>query len=74
MSQLEIIQFLETQTKPLSRRQIAIGINDNDIKVSHSLKRLIDAGEVKFIEIDRNEAKKMLGENSPMRRCRVYFI
>ena len=74
MGQIEIIQYLSKQDKPLSRMQISIGLEENDTKVSHLIKKLIKSGEVKFIEVDRNKAKELLGEQSPLRRCKLYFV
>lgn len=74
MGQEEILDFLKKQEKPLSRGQIAIGLDYDEIKVSHLIRKLLNQNEIKSIEISRYEAKKILGDNSPCRRCRIYFI
>lgn len=74
MGQEEILEFLKKQQKPLSRGQIASGLNCDGVKVSHLIRKLLDQNEIRYIEINRYEAKNIIGNNSPCRRCKIYFI
>ena len=74
MGQTEVLEFLSKQEKPLSRGQISSGLEEYEIKISHLLKKLIYQKEIKYVEVSRHEAKKLLGDVSPMRRCKLYYL
>ena len=73
MGQEEVIKFLEKCEKPLTRRQIAEGIKENPIKVSHSIQKLIKWGEIDFIECSSEEVEQIAGYTTG-RRTRLFFI
>ncbi len=73
MGQSEVIKFLEGCLQPVSRRQIAEGMGEKPIKVSHILASLIKWNEVQFVEYSGDEVKEMAGY-SPGRRTRFYYI
>lgn len=72
MGQREIIQFLESSSKPLSARQIADAIQEDFNAVCHNLRKLLKWNEVKSFEINRIKAQEYL-EIRISRRVRVYF-
>ncbi len=74
MSQEEVISILEKHKEPISRAQIAKELNDDPVKISKALARLIYCGEVKCIELDRYKAAELLGLKHPRRRTRFYYI
>ena len=74
MGQYEVIKYLERKKEPVSRREIVEALKDNESKISHIVKKLLDNKEIKFIEISRLEAKIRFKENPPARRLRLYFI
>ena len=74
MGQDEILRILEKFKKPMSRKEIALELDASIFKVSHLIRCLLDHHEIKCIEIDRLEAKKMFGENAPCRRMRLYYL
>jgi len=74
MGQQEIINCLKKYKKPVSRKKIAEQTGYDVIKVSHSIKKLLDKGEIKCIELDRVQAGKMLGFGRPFRRTRFYYL
>ena len=74
MGQAEIIEVLLDSKKPLNRGQIAEIIGVDPIKVSHSLKKLLDWNEIECVEVDRNKSAELLNSKSPLRRMRFYYI
>lgn len=74
MGQAEVIEFLNKQKEPASRKQIADAIGCSPIHVSHTLKKLLDEKEIKCIELDRHQAGKLLGLDRAFRRMRLYYI
>ena len=74
MGQFEICELLKNYKKPLPRFMIARLLNEDPNKVSKLLNKLLDHNEIKCIEIDRIEAKKLFGDNSPYRRLRLYYL
>ena len=72
MGQGEILAYLRTVSKPVGRSEIAIAINEDPSQVSHRLKRLIKFGEVKCIELDRNQASEYFNKKI-IRRMRIYY-
>jgi len=74
MGQEELIVFLKKQDKPLSRTQIAEAMKEDEIKISHTLKRLLKYKEVKCFELDRYESAEYLKWKKPLRRVRFYYI
>lgn len=74
MGQQEIIELLEKQTEPLSRSQICNFLGEPGSKISHIINKLLEQGEVKSIEIDRNKAKEIFGDDAPCRKLKMYFI
>lgn len=76
MGQSEIIQVLEKAKKPLSRKEIAIALQEDAlkieaIKVSMLLKKMLKYSEIKCIEIDRSQAIK---HYNCKRRMRLYYV
>ena len=69
----EIVDFLKTCTEPVTRKQIAEGLEWNPERVSHILKKLLKFNEVNFIEHDRNNASKLVGYILT-RRTRFFFL
>ena len=74
MSSSDILEILEKEKKPLSRREIAELINDTPCYVSHHLKKLVLHNEVKIVEITRTQAKIFFKEKAPSRRMRLYYV
>lgn len=74
IGQEEICNILEKVGKPLSRVQIAELLGESPDKVSKLVHRLIEIKEIKFIEVSRIKAKKLLGDKAPLRRLRLYYI
>jgi len=68
--QEEIINVLKNNRKPLSRREIAGLLKESENKISMRIKRLIEIGEVEYIEIPRKLAMKMY---HCYRRMRIYY-
>jgi len=73
MGQGEIIDFLKECQEPVTRRQIAEGIDCDPIKVSHILPKLLKSKEVDFIEHAREEASELVGYML-LRRTRFFFL
>lgn len=73
MSQQQILDLLQKKKEPLSRSQIAEQLNQDPIKVSHLLCKLIDTNEISFKEFDRHKASEM-NNVTVYRRTRFYFV
>jgi len=73
MGQQEVINFLLKQNKPLSRGQIADGMNECAEKISHILKKLLKGNDIKCFELDRYKSAEFLGMKHPRRRIRFYY-
>jgi hypothetical protein len=73
LGQAEILKYLEKCEKPQTRKQIADGLKEDPIKVSHCLRLLLKWKEIKFIEYDQEEAQKLVAYVLT-RRTRFYFI
>lgn len=71
MSQVEIIEVLEKFKKPMSRTEIAKVLEEDVVRVSHSIARLIKGKEIKIIEINREQA---LATYHCKRRMRLYYV
>ncbi len=68
---------MEVLTKskcPLNRGQIAEATGLDPVLVSHTLKVMLRWNDIQCIEVDRNEAAKLLNSKSPLRRMRFYYI
>jgi len=77
MGQQEVIDFLMEQDKPVSRGQISNGMDLEPTYVSHILNKLLKWKEIECIEVNRNQAIKLLKLKSPfkgVRRRRFYYI
>lgn len=74
MGQVEVLNALKNQDKPLSRREISEMLGEDLTKISHILNALLKFGDVHYIEIDRHKAKEMFGEKAPPRRMKLYYI
>lgn len=74
MTQTDVLKVLEKSITPLNRGQIAERGNLNPTLVSHTITRLLKAKDICCIEVDRNEAAKLLNSKSPLRRMRFYYI
>ena len=73
MGQDEVINFLKGCDKPVTRKQIADGMNFDPIKISKILVKLLKWHEVDFIEHPTEEAAKMV--DYPLyRRTRFFFL
>ena len=73
MGQGEVIDFLKECEEPVTRTQIAEGIDSDPIKVSHILTNLLRFKEVDFIEHAREKASELVGYIL-LRRTRFFFI
>ena len=74
MGQGEIIEVLKRSRKPLNRGQIAERTGLDPVLVSHTLKRLLKWCDIECIEVDRNQAARMLNSKSPLRRMKFYYV
>ena len=74
MGQEEVLECLEKKSKPTSRKEIAKDLDWNVIKVSHVIKKLLDNGDVEYVEFDRIKSGRLLGMGRPFRRTRFYFL
>jgi hypothetical protein len=74
MGQAEVIEYLEKNKGPKSRKQIADAVGCDAVKASHVIRKLLDRKEIKCIEVDRKQAGKMLGLDRSFRRMRFYYI
>lgn len=73
MGQAEVIDFLKTCEEPVTRRQIAEGIEAEPIVVSKILHNLLKWKEVDFIEHPRETASGLVGYIL-LRRTRFFFL
>lgn len=73
MGQADVIKFLEGCNKPVSRKQIAEGLQEEAIKISHILANLLRWAEIEFIEYSGEMVQKLAGYSSG-RRTRFYFV
>lgn len=73
IAQTEVFEYLEKCEKPVTRRQIAEGIDFNPERVSRALRKLLKFNEIDFIEHPREEASKLVGYVL-LRRTRFFFI
>jgi len=72
MGQEEIFQLLKKENRPLSRSQIAELLDEeNKVKISSLLSRMVKFHDIAFKELDRFEAEKQYGV---MRRMCVFAI
>lgn len=72
MGQAEIIEILKKLESPISGRKIAEILNQSwQGVVSTTLKKLLDKGEIKCIELDGIKAKKYFNSK---RKLRLYYI
>ena len=69
-----MLKFLETCKEPVTRKQIAKGLNEeNVIKISHILAVLLKYKEVSFIEHPADKVEEIAGYKTG-RRTRFFFI
>lgn len=73
MGQGEVIDFLKECDKPVTRREIAEGINCDPISISHIIPKLLKSKEVDFIEHTREKASELVGYIL-LRRTRFFFL
>lgn len=73
IGQAEIIDFLKTCDDPVTRKQIAEGLDCDPVKVSHILRDLLKFNEVDFIEYPREQASELVGYIL-LRRTRFFFL
>ena len=73
IGQAEVIEFLESCDEPVTRKQIADGLECDPIKVSHILKDLLKFNEVDFVEYARDKASELVGYIL-LRRTRFFFL
>jgi len=71
MGQREVIEFLKKQKEPLSRGQIAEGMNECATKISAILRKLCEYDEVQYIEVDRTIGMQ---KYRTQRRLRVFYV
>ena len=64
---------MEGCDKPVTRKQIAEGLKEDVVKISHILADLLRWMEVEFLEYTSEQIKELAGY-SPGRRTRVYFV
>jgi len=73
MAQAEIIEFLKECDEPVTRRQIAEGLEADPIVISKALACLLKYKEVEFIEHPRERASELVGYML-LRRTRFFFV
>jgi len=66
-----VIDILKKADKPLSRTEIAELLGEQPTKISLLIKRMLKYGEVKCIEINRQQALK---HYKCKRRMRIYYL
>lgn len=74
LGQGEIIDCLRKHKEPISRRQIADELDWDVVKVSHLIKKMLENGGIKCIELDRFQSGKKLGLDRAFRRTRFYYL
>lgn len=74
MGQKEVIEVLEKSKVPMSMNQIAKELNDLPTNVCKKIRLLLKHKEIKCIELDRHQAKKLLNWKVPIRRTRFYYL
>jgi predicted Zn-ribbon and HTH transcriptional regulator len=72
MSQSEILELLEKENKPLTLSQICTNLNQDKSKICKQLKTMIHYKEIRFTEIDRNEAQTI--SKNCKRRIKIYHL
>jgi Mn-dependent DtxR family transcriptional regulator len=72
MGQQDILTLLQKEKEPLTRSQIAELLEQDRIKISHLLNKLIAQNLVDFIEYDRIETSRRTNQKVD-RRTRFYF-
>ena len=70
----DVVECLEKQDKPISRREIAQILDCNPCNVSHLIQRLLKQGAIKCVEYDRMQTAKALGLKKVIRRTRFYYV
>lgn len=73
IGQTEVIDFLESCETPVSRKQIADALNEECVKISHIIAKLLKWSEIEFIEYSGKAVTELAGY-SPGRRTRFYFV
>ena len=73
MSQQEIMELLEKEKRPLSRREIAEKLESDPNKISELLRKLLCSNSINCTEIDRHEAKRLYKDSAPLRKLKLYF-
>ena len=73
IGQAEVIEYLKTCDKPVTRNQIALDLDYDPNQVSHLLKNLLKWKEVDFIEHPRDIASSLVGYVLT-RRTRFFFL
>jgi len=68
-----VIKFLEGCEKPVTRKQIAEGLEESPVKISHLLNSLLRWSEIEFVEYSAEQVKEIVGYSAG-RRTRAYFI
>lgn len=71
MGQQEVINFLKKQKEPLTGGEIAKGMHERAEKISRFLTKLVKNNEIKYKELDRNEAFRRCGIH---RWVKIYYI
>lgn len=70
--QQEILQYLESENRPLTALLIAEGMNANVLSVRRALGKLTKYKEVDFCELSQEEATLIL-EYPILRRVTIYY-
>lgn len=70
MTQEDIINVLKKNKKPMSRGEIAKELKQAGSLISHSIKRLINARDIKIVELNRYQAMELY---HCKRRMRIYY-
>lgn len=71
MGQAEIIEYLKEARRPVSRNELAMGLNEKPNKITDRLTTLLIHKEIQCIEISRKEAMKLY---RCKRRMRLYYL
>lgn len=73
MGQIEVLECLRKNARPMSAFEIADELGESLPKIHILLSRLIRRNDIYFIEIDRYTARKMYINRKIKRRMRLYL-
>jgi len=71
MGAQEVIDILKKKGEPMTARELSQILEQPQTTVTKTITRMILYNEIKFITIDRFEARKLTGSH---RRMRLYYV